>query len=283
MGDVASITGMVTIGLMLVSKYVFTFLNWRGAALVTPLVMGVAGRAHAWRRLQVHLGRADHTLAGKAEAAAGRTVPTGHTAPCVQPLTPAASCSLSHLPARPIASGVCRHHLLHRQHGGARLRGDRHHSSRTAGPGPCGGHCHAGVGQSYTAGACVRERERHTQGGKAAQMGSRWRSRAGVPRCTHPGSQPLAPHGGGVPGAIAPAALPSMHHTLLTGHADECRSWAVHPSTACSIRPRRWCSLPCPSKRRRRAKPPSTCLATRLERAAAPGSCRRGAMREAAA
>eukprot|EP00775_Hariotina_reticulata_P006953 gene6953-7169_t len=43
MGDVASYTGATTIGLMLISKYVFQFLGWRGAALVTPVVILLSG------------------------------------------------------------------------------------------------------------------------------------------------------------------------------------------------------------------------------------------------
>ncbi|GBF98341.1 plastidic ATP ADP-transporter [Raphidocelis subcapitata] len=43
MGDVASYTGIVTICLMLVSKWTFQLLKWRGAALATPVVMAACG------------------------------------------------------------------------------------------------------------------------------------------------------------------------------------------------------------------------------------------------
>uniref|UniRef100_A0A383WNC7 ADP,ATP carrier protein n=1 Tax=Tetradesmus obliquus TaxID=3088 RepID=A0A383WNC7_TETOB len=43
MADVASFTGAATVSLMLVSKYIFQYLGWRGAALMTPLVCLAAG------------------------------------------------------------------------------------------------------------------------------------------------------------------------------------------------------------------------------------------------
>ncbi|KAI8468826.1 MAG: TLC ATP/ADP transporter-domain-containing protein [Monoraphidium minutum] len=43
MGDVAGYTGTVTIILMAISKWTFQLLKWKGAALATPVVMGLCG------------------------------------------------------------------------------------------------------------------------------------------------------------------------------------------------------------------------------------------------
>lgn len=101
MGDVASVTGMVTIALMLVSKYVFTFLNWRGAALITPLVMAVSGEGA--RRVPWSGGMSIAARTG--QGAANGTACTQHRAcaSCMHCLHAAATPGL-HPPQAPSSS-----------------------------------------------------------------------------------------------------------------------------------------------------------------------------------